>query len=601
MTEADSAARSEQTVSQLIEELPEIYQPIYGHPQLQASRSTHNHRLDVLVHLVGELSAHLDRPLRIVDLGSAQGYLTFTLAELGHHVVGIDSLGKNVAVARAIQAEHPQLDVQFIEGDITECGSLVSLDDYDLVLGFSVLHHVAHRNGHASAVQLVTELATHVPHAVFEMALASEPLYWADALPTDPRATLAPYAFIRELGRVETHLSEVQRPVLFASRSHVFVNDGFQPIESWREQPHAANTEHLGLRRYFFVPSGIVKVVAQFRDTPESGALQLLRDELRREAHILEAVAETPIQVPELKEFVDGTDETIIFHSVYPGVLLSEVVGSLGDEERAVVTGQVLDALAELEVHGLYHTDIRLWNVVWDHSNHRARLIDYGAVSTAPSDIVWPNDAYFSLLVWLVSLWSRRADQTGLRIPRSAQIDSAELPPSVSSLIASLLVHRRDDHVCRDIAALWSDLRSKDSTATWPVVPVAWGWLAEIEQQHNAVQSTLDSEREAYVAEIERRAEQRDALISERDALGRSRDALVAERETLLSERDALKGDRDGLEGECAQLQRQLDATEAELQRTLKTWSWRVTWPIRRARSALARSVRHTGHDERRA
>ena len=155
--------------------------------------------------------------------------------------------------------------MDFLEGDIVDCRTLVSLSDYDMVIGFSVLHHVAQRNGHEAAVELVSTLAGHIPFAIFEMAVASEPVYWADSLPADPRVTLAPLGFIREIGLVGTHLSDIRRPLLFTSSTHVLAKEGLEVIESWKNESHAdLQGATLGLRRYYFVASEIIKITVRF-------------------------------------------------------------------------------------------------------------------------------------------------------------------------------------------------------------------------------------------------------------------------------------------------------------------------------------------------
>ena len=275
--------------------------PYLATPRFWLRGSTDNHRIDVLTQAVGHVSSHLDRSLRILDLGAAQGYVAFRLAQLGHQVTGIEALPQNIAIARSLKEEYPELDVAFLEGDIVDCRTLVSLSDYDVVIGFSVLHHVAHRHGHEAAVELVSTLAGHIPFAIFEMAVASEPVYWADSLPADPRVTLAPYAFIREIGLVGTHLSDIRRPLLFASSTHVLAKAGLEVIESWKNESHAdLQGATLGLRRYYFVASGILKITARFTDDPDEALVGQLRQEQRREAHVLEALERAGIEAPKI-------------------------------------------------------------------------------------------------------------------------------------------------------------------------------------------------------------------------------------------------------------------------------------------------------------
>ncbi len=59
----------------LVSRLPEVYQPIYGHPELSehASRATED-RFEDIRRVYEVLSDHLGRPLRVLDLGCAQGF-----------------------------------------------------------------------------------------------------------------------------------------------------------------------------------------------------------------------------------------------------------------------------------------------------------------------------------------------------------------------------------------------------------------------------------------------------------------------------------------------------------------------------------------------
>ena len=115
--------------------------------------------------------------------------MAFRLAERSHHVTGIDYLPINVAVSEALAVEHPDLDVTFIEGDLVDAASLVELDTFDLVIGFAVLHHIAYRDGHVRAVELVSQLMERIPYAVFEMALSNETMTGRRRSPR-PRRTL---------------------------------------------------------------------------------------------------------------------------------------------------------------------------------------------------------------------------------------------------------------------------------------------------------------------------------------------------------------------------------------------------------------------------
>jgi 2-polyprenyl-3-methyl-5-hydroxy-6-metoxy-1,4-benzoquinol methylase len=77
-------------------------------------------------------------PLRILDVGCAQGTLALLLAEAGHHVVAVDLRPEFLTYARS---RHERGDIQFVQGNAME---LVLPDPVDLVFVNQVLEHLVH-------------------------------------------------------------------------------------------------------------------------------------------------------------------------------------------------------------------------------------------------------------------------------------------------------------------------------------------------------------------------------------------------------------------------------------------------------------------------
>ena len=560
----------------LVEALPEVYQPIYGYEQLSSSRTSTSPRMRALLDTVELLSKALGRKLRILDLGSAQGYAAFCLAAHGHHVTGIEFLDLNVAVAEAIAVEHEDHDVSFVLGDVSDAESLVDIASYDVVVALSVFHHLIYRDGHDSVTALIGRLSALVPHAFFELALAEEPLYWAEALPKAPRSTIASYGYARQLVLSATHLSEVQRPLFFCSQRYALAHGELLPFLGWSAKSHAQGIDVQSMAmRYYTIDGGISKVAARLNDALPPVIFDSLREDLRREAHVLEALERAGIEAPKLIDFVDGPEEVVLTRSAYPGDLVSDLLGSLTAQERRVVTSDVLDQLASLEAHGLYHSDLRLWNVVLDREGKRAYLIDHGSIRSTPTDVVQPNDAYLSLAIFLASLWSSRADQTGEHLPRSLAIDAADLPAHVVGVITSILVAPRDGKVFSSCQRQWRALLSNENETLWPPIPVSWGWLRASYAQIAA----LNTELTAAQADI---STLRWRLEADRDYWRTARHeadlAIEKQGEAIAS----LQADRDVISQN-----RQLVIDE--LAATKLTLSWRITARIRSMRRLVPR------------
>jgi O-antigen chain-terminating methyltransferase len=391
-------------IAELVSRLPEIYQPVFGHPELSTvvSRACED-RLEQIAALYRALEARLQRPLRVLDLGCAQGFFSLSLARMGATVLGVDFLDANIAVCRALADEQAGLEVRFEVGRLEEVVPTLQPDQFDLVLGLSVLHHVVHESGVAAVQQMLAELALKVSAGIFELALASEPLYWGPSQAQDPRDLLQGFAFVHELARFDTHLSDVARPLYVASQRFWFLNGQVGLFERWQSDSHQlAPGAHQGSRRYFFGEQHIVKM---FRlDHAARGALN--SQEFRQEALFLR----TPppdFAAPALLLSGENASESWLVREHLPGELLIDRItaGKAYDARRVLL--DVLTQLAALEAAGLFHNDVRTWNVLIGPAGD-AHLIDYGAISPSPTDCMWPHDIFMAFFIFVEEVCSAR-------------------------------------------------------------------------------------------------------------------------------------------------------------------------------------------------
>ncbi|MGD9996121.1 MAG: methyltransferase domain-containing protein [Ilumatobacteraceae bacterium] len=537
------------TLDELIAQLPERYQPIYGREDDSTSRAADSPRSSAIASTVDSVARLTDRPLRILDLGSAQGYYAFLLAERGHHVTGIDYLPINVAVSRAVHEGHPHLKVEFVEADLSDLGAVLSGGDFDVVLGLSVLHHIAFRDGHDAAMAMVQLLRDQVPHGIFEMALRTEPVYWADSLPADPRVTLAPYEFIREVAWSSTHLSDIERPLLFCSRTHALVNDELHAITRFAETSHPAAAEVLsGKRRYYDIDGGIVKIAAHFGAVVDREQLADIRDEMRHESIVIDQLQGVLPDLPTILEFHESSAEILIAKTTYPGRLVSELGPELSDAERGMIFEQVLEQLVQLEAHGWFHTDLRTWNVVWDASARRAWLIDHGAILQEPTDAAWPHDAAYSFVAFTIALWTGEHDQTGVDQPRGLSLDLDRVPPRIGELLVAKLSRPREPRFFEDVASTLAVGDTSAPAQTAPSLAVEWLSLvsAALDGSYAGRKDELDQLRDAYERLEAAHAEVLEGLahISEQyDQALASRSALEAQYLELVASRSRLEAE----------------------------------------------------------
>lgn len=412
-----------QSVGALVAALPEKYQPIFGHPELSdgSSRSCED-RFVLIRECAAQLQAALGRPLRVLDLGCAQGFFSLSLAAEGHTVHGVDFLDLNVNVCTALAAQNEGFKATFEHGTVEDVIERLEPGEYDLVLGLSVFHHLVHARGVVSVADLCRKLSEVAGAGIFELALREEPLYWAASLPQDPAELLSSYSFTRLLSRQPTHLSAISRPLIYASSRYWYVGERVGEFTSWSGESHAhGRGTHQHSRRYYFSDQVFVKKMT----LGMGGRAEINLQEFHNEVDFLR---QPPASFPAPRLIVssnDGSDLYVARESM-EGRLLSELIDHGVDYDADRVVSELLGQLVALEREGLFHNDVRCWNVLVSASGE-ARLIDYGAVSAVPKDCSWLEDLLLSFLITVREVLGRHIVPSNPG--REPALDFTSLPP----------------------------------------------------------------------------------------------------------------------------------------------------------------------------
>ncbi len=383
-------------IEKLVYDLPEIYQPIYGYPELsgQVSRPCFD-RLERIARIYDALQRQLGRPLNVLDLGCAQGYFSLSLAERGAKVHGVDYLDKNVAVCSALVQANLHLNASFEIGRVEDVIESLESGRYDLVLGLSVFHHIVNEKGAGVVKALLERVANTSGALIVELALREEPLYWAPSQPEDPRTLLDTIAFVHEVARHATHLASIPRPLFVASNRYWILEDRIELFNNWSANSHAlANGTHQGSRRYFFSDSCFLKT---YRYDHPRGAHN--KAEFKREVQFMK---NPPGDFPSAALVSSGETDASgwLVAQRIPGRLLLDLLQcGIAINHRAVLLA-VLRQLAVLEKFGLYHDDVRTWNVLVA-GDGATYVIDYGSISDRAQDCVWPGNPFLSFFIFV--------------------------------------------------------------------------------------------------------------------------------------------------------------------------------------------------------
>lgn len=586
------------SISTLVSELPEVYQPIFGHNEFSenASRLCED-RFLLIKNAYLFLSAREGRPLKVLDLGCAQGFFSLSLASLGATVTGIDYSQPNITVCQKLADENPQLKVDFKLQSIDAVVQSLFESEYDLVLGLSVFHHVIHEHGIDYVKSLFDIISSHIPSGFFEFALREEPLYWAESQPEQPYALLRGYAFSHKISMHGTHLSDIKRPIYFASNKYWLIEEHGGEIDSLKLSSHDFEKNfHQESRRYYFSDDLLVKIFRLGADVESRNRL-----EYQRELDFLSAPP-PGFDAPRLVAFGENNEETWLVRQIIPGTLLSErLLDAPFTIDAELVTNDLLFQLSALERAGKYHSDVRPWNVIVDDDGH-AFLIDYGAISSHPEDA---DDLYGQILSFLYL--AREISERKLRDSNSQR------PPFVSPA-------HHSGHFERWMRAIWlipsykwtfgllaslfkeskSDSFELDSKSDWKLISgVLESFLSTFSNQvtynfrqlHTAEENSSAQLKQALGVATQAQAQAHAAEVSFSAQLKRALDvaaqaqaqAHAAEARTTQAEVE-LEEARQNL-ARMHQVNQEISKREQQernhVQALLGSTSWRITAPLR--------------------
>jgi O-antigen chain-terminating methyltransferase len=216
------------------------YQPVFKYEEQFHGKLVSRTCKDRCDFLTKELGPDI-KNLRVLDVGCSMGYISLSLAELGASVKGIDFLQANVDFCKLL-SQKTGVKVSFDLAEFSEplCNGIVE-GRYDVVLLFSVLHHVTQRYGVPAVQRMMRQLLEKCDVLYVELARKSEEVTfpWRKALPENELEIFAgiPDVEIVEVAKFPALGDTVIRPMYRVRKSaKVFSNLTHKPLVIKRSQ-----------------------------------------------------------------------------------------------------------------------------------------------------------------------------------------------------------------------------------------------------------------------------------------------------------------------------------------------------------------------------
>jgi O-antigen chain-terminating bifunctional methyltransferase/kinase len=350
--------------------LPELYQPLYGIDD-ETGRAPSRSCSDRLSEITKVIAAHPSGAPKVLDIGCAQGYMSLGIADKvpGSVVSGIDYLEQNINLCKLI-AQRINSNATFSCEAFNEASFEKHLEDgYHVVLFLNVLHHLCTHLGSEETKRILNQAAAQVDFALIELASNKEQLEWVRNSLSD-KDWLSGFHFVSKLNDFSTHVSDQKRSLYFCSNRYALIEGRIFEFSSFMNRSHAnaLGDEILG-RRYYLSSSVVAK---KFDFSGKFGRLNKV--ELLREIRYLRRVAS-----PRLLAIEIGHEAGLVARECINGSLLIDTWRDSNGTAILRILCNTLTKLAELEKAGLYHHDLRPWNILMTPGGN-IELIDFGSI-----------------------------------------------------------------------------------------------------------------------------------------------------------------------------------------------------------------------------
>jgi hypothetical protein len=354
-------------------------QPNYLKPELSFGFEVQSKHLALISSMIQSMENLFDRKLKILEIGGSQGFLTFSLAAMGHHVTAIEWEKENFEFLKLLHESHPEMEainIHFLEVD--ELAQL-SYEKYDLALVVGSLDHVYRCLNIDKQAEFSDFIRFNSRASIWEIPVFEQSAHWNWSLPKNMFDLFERFSYIKELSWLRSHSRGALRPILFISDELIFSSN---QIKRFRQsdifQKHEYVDGNTLSRKTFKVEESIIKTEIHPPNMANNSDIFLESKFLTDcPTEILSKFSFPKILGIEKGVLVSQFERTLI-----PGKRLDEVLSAAN---ARLILRKFLSLMSELAKHGVFPNDLRPWNILWDED--KCHLIDFSSTDYFDRDV----------------------------------------------------------------------------------------------------------------------------------------------------------------------------------------------------------------------
>jgi hypothetical protein len=347
-----------------------LQQPLVFNLDTIPGFSLQTSQFDSIHNVVATLENYLGRKLKILEIGSSQGFFGLQLAEKGHKVISIEWEDENIAFLKSLrQLYSDSVSYEVLKIDLNQIPELDEIE-FDLSISMGSLVQVYRTLNLSAQHKFFDFVKKNSKLSIWDIPVFEESASWNWAIKRNPLEDFYAFPFFFELGTFRKHSRGLEWPLILASENYAYIGNEFFRFES--TQVHTVNLHSAKklFRRTINLGKQILKIESHEginRDKPTIfGELAFLQDKRVKE--------ENKLLFPKILSTHSGRYVSQFSRESVAGMRLDLVLNSQNQTE---ILKSFVSLVVQLSSFGVFPNDLRPWNIMWD--GKICRIIDFSS------------------------------------------------------------------------------------------------------------------------------------------------------------------------------------------------------------------------------